>query len=186
MEDQVFQIQRMLADKLDVYRGKGNQYVNDNIWEIQKLYKNEKQEKELNKGKVEDKEVILIKPYKVLESTSLLELSFINDKVKNLMKYMKFIRSPIQTRIFRLPPHYQSLQSREKQNLEFWKKVATVLVEEKHNTKTARNGYLITMFQGGPLYKPYFIAIDNQGQVIIRPNKKTVATYVVGELEMLI
>jgi len=31
MEDQVFQIQRMLADELNAYRGKGNQYVDDNI-----------------------------------------------------------------------------------------------------------------------------------------------------------
>ena len=41
MENQVFQIQRMLADELDIYRGKGNQYMNDNIQEIQELYKNE-------------------------------------------------------------------------------------------------------------------------------------------------
>jgi len=39
------------------------------------------------------------------------------------------------------------------------------------------------MFQERPPHKPYFIAIDNQGQVIIGPNKKIVATYVVGELE---
>jgi len=53
----------MLADELDTYREKGNQYVDDNIWEIQELYKNEEQEKESNKGRVEDEEVILIKPY---------------------------------------------------------------------------------------------------------------------------
>ena len=180
MKDQIFQIQRMLADELDVYKGKGNQYVDDNIWEIQELYKNEEQEKKSNKERVEDEEVILIKPYEVSES------NFINDKVENLIKYMKFIRFPTQMRIFRLLPHYQSLQSRGEQNLEFWKEVATVLVKEKHNTKTARNGYPITMFQGVLPYEPYFIAINNQGQVIIGPNKKTVATYVVGELKMLI
>jgi len=42
------------------------------------------------------------------------------------------------------------------------------------------------MYQGGPPHEPYIIAIDNQGQVIIGPNKKTVITYVVEELEMLI
>ena len=92
----------------------------------------------------------------------------------------------MQTRIFRPPPYYQSLQSRGEQNPEFWKEVATTLVEEKHNTKTSRNGYPITIYQRGPLYEPYFIAIDNQGQVIIGSNKKTVATYMVGELEVLI
>jgi len=80
--------------------------VDDNIQEIQELYKNEEQEKESNKGRVEDEEVILIKPYKVLESISSSESSFINNEVENLMKYMKFIRSPTQTRIFRPSPHY--------------------------------------------------------------------------------
>ena len=80
--------------------------MDDNIWEIQKLYKNEEQGKKSNKGRVEDEEVILIKPYKVLESTSSLESSFINNEVENLIKYMKFIWSSTQTRIFRPLPHY--------------------------------------------------------------------------------
>jgi len=57
-------------------------------------------------------------------------------------------------------------------------------MKEKHNTETSRNGYPITMYQGEPLHKPYFIAIDNWGQVIISPNKKIVVTYIVGELEL--
>jgi len=59
-------------------------------------------------------------------------------------------------------------------------------VNQKHNTETARNGHQIIIFQGGPPHEPYFIAIDNREQVIIGPSKKTVATYVVGELEVLI
>ena len=42
------------------------------------------------------------------------------------------------------------------------------------------------MFQGGPPHEPYFIAINNQYQVIIGPNKKTVATYMVEKLKVLI
>ena len=42
------------------------------------------------------------------------------------------------------------------------------------------------MFQGGPLYESYFIAIDNRDQIIIGPSKKIVATHLVGELEVLI
>jgi len=38
MNEQAFQIQRMLADELDQYKGGGNSYVDDNIWEIQELY----------------------------------------------------------------------------------------------------------------------------------------------------
>ena len=135
---------------------------------------------------VEDEEVILIKPYEVSRSTSLtIKSSFIDNEVNNLMKYMKFIWSPIQTRLFWPPPHYQSLWSRGEQDPDFWKEVATALVDNKHNTKTSRNSYPITMFQGRPLHEPFFIAIDNKGQVIIGPNKKTVAMYVVGELEIL-
>jgi len=54
----------MLADKLDAYKEKGNKYVEDHI-----------------------------KPYKVSSSSSATttKSSFIDDKVKNLMKYMKFV-----------------------------------------------------------------------------------------------
>jgi len=68
--------------------------VDDNIQEIQELYKNEEQKRESNKGGVvEDKEVILIKPYKISESTSSTtkKSSFIDNEVDNLIKYMKFI-----------------------------------------------------------------------------------------------
>ena len=133
-----------------------------------------------------NKEVILIKPYKVSITTSSSQTSFITDKVENLFKYMKFVWSPTQTRLFKLLPHYQSLKSRGEQDLLFWKEVATAFVNWKHNTNTARNGYQIQMFQRGPLYKPYFIAINNWDQIIISPSKKIVAIHVVGELEVLI
>ena len=82
IENQMYQIQRMLANELDSYRGRRNQYVDNNIQEIQELYK-------------------------ISESASTTtKLSFIQDKVKNLMKYMKFIHSPIQTRLFKPLPHY--------------------------------------------------------------------------------
>ena len=60
------------------------------------------------------------------------------------------------------------------------------LVDQKHNTETARNSYPIIMFQGGPPHEPYFIAINNREQVIIGPSKKIVATYIVGKLEVLV
>ena len=34
MENQMYQIQRILADELDVYKEKGNKYMEDNIKEI--------------------------------------------------------------------------------------------------------------------------------------------------------
>ena len=141
MDERAFQIQRMLADKLDQYKGKDNKYMEENIQEIQKLYKDEEKRKE--EGKIEDEEVILIKPYEVSTTTSLSmsQMSFITEKVDNLSKYMKFIRTPSQTRIFQPPPHYQSLKSRGEQDSTFWKEVATAFVEMKYNTDTSRNGY---------------------------------------------
>jgi len=50
----------------------------------------------------------------------------------------------------------------------------------------SRNGCQIPIYQGGPLHKPYFIAINNKDQIIIGPSKKIVATHVVGELEVLV
>ena len=91
-----------------MYKEKENQYVDENIWEIQELYADEEQ-KEKDKGKVEDEEVILIKLYKVSESSSTKSSNFVDEEVNNLLKYMKFIKSPTQTRIFQPPPHYQSL-----------------------------------------------------------------------------
>jgi len=83
----------MLANELDAYKERGNNYVNDNIQEIQELYAEEKIKKE--KGRVEEEEVILIKPYEVSEMTSSLsQSSFINDEIDNLCKYIKFVQAP--------------------------------------------------------------------------------------------
>jgi len=60
-----------------------------------------------------------------------------------------------------------------------------VLVNNKNNMETSRNRYSIKMFQGGLPHELFFITINNRGQVIIGPNKKLVATYMVGELEVL-
>ena len=185
MDDRAFQIQWMLADELDRYKGKNNKYVDNNIKEIQELYMAEEAKNE-DKGTIENEEVILVQPYKASMTTSSSTTSFIMDKVENLLKYMKFVQTPSQTRLFKPPPHYQALRSRGENDPIFWKEVATAFLEQKHNTDMARNGYQIHMFQGGPPHEPYFIAIDNKDQVIIGPSKKIVATHVVGELEVLV
>ena len=60
------------------------------------------------------------------------------------------------------------------------------LVNNKYNSETLRNGYLIKMFQEGPSHELFFIAIDNQGQVIIGSNEKMVTMHMKGELEVLV
>ena len=124
MDDRAFQIQQMLADELDRYKEKNNKYVDDNIKEIQDIYM-DKEQKE--KGTIENEEIILVRPYKVSSSTTSTAMtSFISDKVENLTKYMKFVKTPSQTRIFQLPPHYQLLKSQGEQDPVFWKEVAKV------------------------------------------------------------
>ena len=68
---------------------------------------------------MEEEEVILIKLYEVSESISTKSSSFIDEEINNLIKYMKFVKAPIQTRIFRPLPYYQLLQSRGKQDPNF-------------------------------------------------------------------
>ena len=169
---------------MDQYKGKGNEYVEGNIREIQELYI--KEENGEGKGRVKDEEVRLVKPYKVSTTTSSSSTSFITDEVEHLFRHMKFVRTPSQTRLFKPPPHYQTLRSRGENDPIFWKEVAIVFLEKKYNTDTARNGHQIHMFQGGPPYEPYFIAMDNKDQIIIGSSKKIVAMYVVGELEVLV
>ena len=124
MDKQAFQVQRMLANELDHYKRKGNSYMNSNIKKIQELYMEE--EKKEEKGTVENEEVILVRPYKVSSMTS-----FIIDKIENLVKYMKFVKTLAQKRIFRPPPYHQSLRSRGEQDPAFWKEVATVFLDRK-------------------------------------------------------
>jgi len=150
----------MLANKLDRYKEKEKKYMDENIREIQDLYI-EEEVQDKGKGRVEKEEVILIKPYKALESILTKSSSFIDEEINNLLKYMKFVKSPTQTRVFRPPPYYQLLRSRGEQDSDLWKEVATALVDNKNNMETSRNGYPIRMFQGGPPHKPFFIAINN-------------------------
>jgi len=42
-------------------------------------------------GRVENEEVILIRPYKVSTTTSSSSMSFITDEVEHLLKHMKFV-----------------------------------------------------------------------------------------------
>jgi len=145
LDKRAFLIQRMLADELDLYKGKDNKYMEDNIKEIQELYKNE----ELNqaKGTIENEEIILVQPYQTSSmTTSSSATSFISDEINNLEKYMKFVKTPSQTRLFHLPPYYQSLKSRGEQDPIFWKEVATAFLNKKRNTDTSRNGYQIPMY----------------------------------------
>ena len=112
----------------------------------------------------------------IIEMEGTILKASINNRIMNTMNILRISEES----------YYQLLQSRGEQNPKFQKEVALAFMNNKHNTKILRNEYLINMYQGGPPHKPYLIAIDNQGQVIIGHNKKIVATYVVEELKVLI
>ena len=67
MENQVYHIQKLLADELDNCKGKGNDYTERHIKEIQDTYKQEDiemKEPEI-KQQIQNEEVLLYKPYEV-------------------------------------------------------------------------------------------------------------------------
>jgi len=84
--------------------------------------------------KVEDEEVILIKPYKVsMMTSSSSKTRFITDEVKNLIRYIKFVQSLIQTRLFKLLLHYQSVVATTR-----WNGTCSMLTSAKFT-----EGYLV-------------------------------------------
>jgi len=62
------------------------------------------------------------------------EPTFVQDKVNNLEKYMKFLQALVKTTIFYQLPYYKSLQLNEEKNEQYWKEVAIKFLKQKHNT----------------------------------------------------
>ena len=58
-------------------------------------------------------------------------------------------------------------------------------LEKKYNTDIAQKGFPIEMYTGGPPHEPYFIVFTLKGEVIIRPTRKLVISYIVGDLVLL-
>ena len=185
MEDQVYHIQKLLADELDKCKGKENNYAERYIKKIQDIYKQENiiMKEQDTKGKqwIQNKEVLLYKPYKANSpKPKTPKPTFIQNKIANLKKYIKFMQAPIQTTLFYLPSHYKSLWLQGEQDKQYWKEITIVFLEKKYNADTTRKGFSIKMYVGGPPHKPYFIMLTLQRQIIIGPIKK-----LVGDLILL-
>ena len=93
MENQTYHIQKLLANELDNCKEKGNNYVEGHIKKRQNTYKQKDKEQDIKeKQQIQDEKVLLYKPYKVdLSRSKTPELTFIQDEIENLKKYMKFI-----------------------------------------------------------------------------------------------
>ena len=134
------------------------------------------------KQQVQDKEVFLYKLYNI--SPSRPKLTFIQDKVNNLDKYMKYMQSLVTTTLFYPPPYYKSIQPQGEQDEQYQKEIAVKFLKKKHNIDTIRKEFPIEMYIGGP-YEPYFIALTLWREIVIGPTKKLVVSYVVGDLILL-
>ena len=96
--------------------------MDNNIKEIQELYKEKesgRQWRDEKEKEIQDKEVLLYKPYEMLTESSSTQPTLIQDKLDNLEKHMKFVHSPIKTKTFIPPPHYKSIQSKGEQDNQF-------------------------------------------------------------------
>ena len=127
----------------------------------------------------------MYKPYKVNSfKHKTPEPTFIQDEIKNLKKYMKFIQALTKTTLFYLPPYYKSLQPQGEQDKQYWQEIAVTFLKKRHNVKI-KKGFPIEMYIEELPHKPYFIMLTLWGQIIIGPMKKLVTTYVVGDLVLL-
>ena len=97
---------------------------------------------------------------------------------------MKFIQRLVKTIPFYLLLHYKSPQLWE-QDKQYWNKVVVEFLKQKHNADMTRQGFPIKIYIEGPSYEPYFIVLTLQGKLIIRPTKKMVTLYMVGDLVLL-
>ena len=76
-------------------------------------------------NQIQSEEVFLYKPYNMLSYKSKIpELMFIQDKINNLDKYMKYMQSPVKIVPFYLPLHYKSIQSQGEQDKQYWNEIA--------------------------------------------------------------
>ena len=102
MENQVYHIQSLLANGLNRCKGKGNSYIKNHIKKIKNVYKNEQWdieqliivEKEKQKEDQIQEDVFLYEPYDISSKSSkskMLEPTFVQDKINNLDKYIKYM-----------------------------------------------------------------------------------------------
>jgi len=101
----------------------------------------------------------LYKPYNVLSKSSkpkIPELTFVQDKVNNLDKYMKLVQSLVKTTSFYPPPHHKSLWPNGEQNEQYWNEIAIKFLKQKHNADTIRHGFPIEIYIEELLHEPYF------------------------------
>jgi len=56
---------------------------------------------------------------------------------------------------------------------------------KKHNFDISQQGFSIKMYSKGLPHEPFFIALILKGDIIIRPTKKLLASYIVGDLAFL-
>ena len=98
---------------------------------------------------------------------------------------MKYMQVSVKTMLLYPPPYYKSLQLHREQDEQYWKEIAVEFLKKKHNVNTIRKGFPIEIYSGGLFHELYFITLILQGQIIVRPTKKIIISYVVGDLALM-
>jgi len=158
IENQAYHIQALLVNELGNCKGKRNEYAKVYIKKIQNVYKQDnfklKKPVTKDKGQIQE-EVLLYKPYNVDSPRSkTLKPTFIQNKIDNLEKYMKFMQIPVKTMLLYLLPYYKALRQQGEQDKQYWNKIAIAFLEKNHNTDTIRKGFPIKIYMRELPYKP--------------------------------
>ena len=98
------------------------------------------------------------------------------------MKYMQLL---VKTIPFYPPPHYKFIWPQGEQDKQYCNEIAVKFLKLNHNTNMTGKRFPIEMYMRDLPHKVYFIVLMLQGQIIIGPIKKMVASYVVGDLVLL-
>jgi len=80
--------------------------------------------------------------------------------------------------------HYKTIQTNGEKKKMYWNDIVYQFMQQKHNADTSQEIF-IKIYTRGPLYKPFFIVDSIQGQLIMGPTKKMVATYAVEDLTLI-
>ena len=134
---------------------------------------------------VQDKGIFLHKPYDILSKAStptILEPSLIQKEIDNLKKVLRILQAPKKMIPFLSPDYYRVILQGEEMNSQYWKKIIDKFIKQKHNSDTSRWEFPIKIYTRRPSYKPFFIILILWRTLVIKPTKKLVATYIVGDL----
>ena len=102
------------------------------------------------------------------------------EEIDNLIMFLKWFKAPNNVICFLLPAGYHTISKNGENSLIYWNWIVK-LIKSKQNLKTVQRGFKIPLYARGPPHEPWFIAEAPDEGYIVRPQKKSVAIYAMGE-----